>query len=288
MDDVTAITRSDSAYPPLLKEMNDPPEQIYIRGDASILSAPHILASVGSRKANSYGKQAISILLPPAVRADIVITSGLAYGVDALSHQVAVKEKKPTIAVLGGGIDDKTIYPAPHRKLAHEILEYGGAIVSEWPPGTPARPAHFLQRNRIIAGLAQATLVVQAATKSGSLVTARLALDYNREVLAVPGNINEPIAQGTNLLIQEGAIPALSPQDIAAVFKIDFSKAGSKIKNLNKEQKTILKHVSADPRHVDEISGLVQLPANQVSTLLLELELEDRVMHVGGMKYIKK
>lgn len=286
---IAQITLADTAYPPLLKQINDPPEKLYVRGNAAVLSGPHMLASVGSRKASAYGKQAIGLLLPVVVRANVVIVSGMAYGVDALSHKIAVEYHKPTIAVLGGGVDDATMYPHSHKKLAQEILEHGGAIISEWPAETPARPAHFLQRNRIIAGLTQATLVVQAATKSGSLVTAKLALDYNREVLAVPGPINEPVAQGTNWLIHEGATPAISPQDIFAALHIESSDIEEDApENLGEEQATVFTHLSKQPSHVDDITGLVKLPPQRVASLLLELELSGHAQHVGGMKYIRK
>lgn len=287
--EIVTITRSDAAYPPLLNEINDPPDTLYVRGNVDTLSAPHLLASVGSRKANAYGKQAIELLLPPAVRAGVIIVSGMAYGVDALSHKVAVGNNMPTIAVLGGGIDDATIYPRSHKRLAQEILATGGAIVSEWPAKTPARPGHFLQRNRIIAGLAKATLVAQAATKSGSLVTAKLALDYNREVLAVPGPIDEPVAQGTNWLIHEGATPAISPDDIFAALNLTAPDASQQaLAALGEDQSLVFTHLSKQPSHVDDITGLVKLPPERVASLLLELELSGHAQHVGGMKYIRK
>lgn len=288
-EEIAIITLGDAAYPPLLKQISDPPEALYIRGDAQLLSTSHMLASVGSRKASAYGKQAIDLLLPPVVRAGVIVVSGMAYGIDALSHKVAIEHSRPTVAVLGGGIDDSTIYPHSHKKLAHDILKQGGAIVSEWPEKTPARPAHFLQRNRIIAGLTQATLVVQAATKSGSLVTAKLALDYNREVLAVPGPINELIAQGTNWLIHEGATPAISPQDIFNALNMEAEETTAQAaEHLGEEHTLIFTRLSRKPSHVDDITGIVKLPPERVASLLLELELSGHAQHVGGMKYIRR
>lgn len=286
---ICKLTRRSKTYPALLKEINDPPKELYVRGNVEVLSHEYLLAVVGSRKAKPYGKQAMNLLLPPVIRAGAVIVSGMAYGIDALSHQAALEEGSPTIAVLGGSVDDASLYPRDHAALAKKILDAGGCLVSEYPPGTKAARHQFPERNRIIAGMCQAIIVVQAATKSGSLITARLALEYNRELLAVPGEITNPYSQGTNYLIHEGAIPAISPQDLLDVLKLEpLPESTLREAHLNDEQRTLLEHVSESPRHVDEISGLVKLPPHQVSALLLELELSGCVVHIGGMKYVRK
>ncbi|MBI1833655.1 MAG: DNA-protecting protein DprA [Candidatus Andersenbacteria bacterium] len=219
-EEILLLPLYSDLFPPLLKEIQDCPKQLYVRGNVNLLSHPNLLAVVGSRKAHVHSKEALDILLPPVIKAGAVIVSGLAYGVDALAHQTCVEAHSPTIAVLGGGIDDATIYPAAHRTLAIEILEAGGALVSEYPAGTGVQKYSFPRRNRIVAGLCRATLVVQAALKSGSLITARLALEYNREVLAIPGHVTDPYSAGTNYLIHEGATPVISSQDLLDILKL--------------------------------------------------------------------
>lgn len=288
-EDIRIIGITDPEFPPLLKQINDPPQQLYVRGDVELLSHEPMLAVVGSRKANAYGKLCIEKLLPPVIRAGVPIVSGMAFGIDSLSHQACVAEKRPTIAVLGTGIDDKSIYPRAHKKLADEILAHDGTLVSEYPPGTVAYKGNFPMRNRIIAGLTKATLIVQAAVKSGSLITARLATEYNRDVGVVPGPITDIVSQGTNSLLQNGAAAILSAEDLLALLDITPKKAKNKtLALLTKEQQQLVAHLSANPRHVDEISGLVQLPTQQILPLLLELELLDQIQNVGGMKYVRK
>ncbi len=218
MDDIHIIKLSDKQYPALLREINDPPSLLYARGNISLLNNHNLLAVVGSRKTGTYGKECINTLLPSICLSGVVIVSGLAYGVDSLAHTVAVDHKQPTIAVLGTGVDDKSIYPKNHLPLAKEILKYNGLLISEYKPGTSPQKYHFPKRNRIVAGISQATLIIQAAQKSGSLITARLAMEYNREVMAVPGNITDPLSYGTNDLIRDGATPILKPEDILSFF----------------------------------------------------------------------
>ncbi len=286
---IERITLQDPQYPSLLKEIKDPPQELYVRGDITCFEAPKLLAVVGSRKATAYGKQAIEKLLPPVARAGIVLVSGMAYGIDSLTHQVSVAEKMPTIAVLGTGIDDKSIYPRPNLKLAQEILEHGGLIISEFPPGTPPLKHHFPMRNRIITGLCQVTLIIQAAEKSGSLITGRLATEYNRDVAAVPGLITDLMAAGTNQLIQQGAHVILEPQDILQLFGVTVEQEKQmSFSALPSLQQTIVSHLEAEPLHIDELIVKLEKPVEEVTTLLLELEMSGHIQHVGGMKYIKK
>lgn len=285
---IETITVDDAAYPPLLRETDMPPERLYVLGAIDMLQHTHLLAVVGSRKANTYGKQCAAVLLPPLVHAGIVLVSGLAYGIDAMAHRVCTNNLLPTIAVLGSGIDEPSIYPRPHVALAKSIIKYGGALVSEYPPGTPAYQSHFPARNRIIAGLCQATLIVQASHRSGSLITARLALESNREVCAVPGPITDPLSAGTNHLIQQGALPATGAQDIIDLFDIK--------KSVNKDNKTraalsaaqthLLDKLTHEPKHVDVLTASLHLPPHAISSMLIELELQGLVHHVGGMRYV--
>ncbi len=219
-EEISFIIWNDSGYPALLREISSPPPVLYYKGRLDSDTDNH-LAVVGSRKFSAYGEKAIAALLPEIVELKINIISGLALGIDALAHQKALELKGKTWAVLGSGLDYKSIYPASNRRLAQEIIDSGGALISEFPPRTPPFKQNFPQRNRIIAGLAQATLVIEAKEKSGALITASYALEENREVLAVPGNIFSEFSAGPNKLIKLGAKTITSPEDILEVYGLD-------------------------------------------------------------------
>lgn len=286
-DDIQIIEINHPLYPPLLKQISDAPERLFVRGSLEILSAPRLLAVVGSRRARSYGKQCIERILPPAVEAGVIIVSGMAFGIDGFAHQVAVDAHKPTIAVLGTGIDDASLYPRAHRYLAADILEHGGALVSEYEPGTPAYPGNFPARNRIIAGLCTMTAVVQASIRSGSLITARLALESGRDVCAVPGAITDPLNEGTNILIQQGAHPLLTAADLLQLYNLVPEAAAPVDLELTLEQSRILTCLSPEPLHIDEIIQQSGLATETVSALITELELLGVITHNGGLNYTK-
>lgn len=299
-DTTVTITLSDSQYPNLLREIHDPPEQLFVRGNLDILTHPYLLAVVGARQANHYGQQCIDRLLTSPVKQGVILVSGLAYGIDSIAHRLSVKLAQPTIAILGSGIDDDSIYPRRHLALAQAILEHNGTVVSELPPGTPPLSGHFPRRNRIIAGLCTTTLVVQAAQRSGSLITARLALESDRDVCAVPGAINDPLAAGCNQLIQNGATPALESKDILETMKLtpvpadhlsspssDKEAAKSYNSTLTEPQRTLLHLLSSTPKHIDQIAQESDTPVTNISVTLMELELIEVVQNTGGMKYIK-
>jgi DNA processing protein len=206
---IKKITINDPLYPPLLKEINNPPKQLYYIGKfPSVNLFP--LAIVGSRQNDEYGKKVLSYLLTPEILDKTVVVSGLARGIDTESHLLA----HHTIAVLGTGLDKASFYPPENWSLCQKIVASGGLVISEYAPGTKARALHFPQRNRIIAGLSQAVLVVQAKKRSGALITARLALEGGRDVLAVPGPIFNELSLGVNRLISQGAPPITSPDDL--------------------------------------------------------------------------
>lgn len=223
-DEIKVLSLGDIAYPLLLTEIPKPPTTLYYRGNINLLTASNLLAVVGSRKTSQSGIAACNALLPSLVEQGVILVSGLAYGIDSLAHTISVKAKQPTIAVLGSGVDDASIYPKENVELAHEILKYGGLVISEYKPGTSPSANQFPARNRIIAGISPATLVIQAAQRSGSLITARLALEGGREVFAVPGPITDASCEGTNMLIRDGAIPALSSTDILSFFEQEEAK----------------------------------------------------------------
>lgn len=289
-DAIQIIMKRSRAYPPLLRHVYSPPEKLYVRGRVEVLRHPHLLAVVGSRRANLYGKQACEMLLPPLVRSGIVLVSGLAHGIDSLAHQACVENKQPTIAILGSGIDDNSIYPRTNHKLVRAIIEHGGAIVSEYPPGTAAHPGRFPVRNRIVVGLCKAVVIVQAAEKSGSLITARLALENNRDLYVVPNPITSDLSVGVNNLLKDGATPITSTRDLLQIFNlapaVSLDMQPSLI--LSTAQQKIIKHLSDEPLHIDVVVEKSALPPEQVSTMLIQLELDGHVQNVGGMKYIRK
>lgn len=288
-DDIKVISEESEYYPPLLREIHQPPEQLYIRGNLEILQHPYLLAVVGSRRANYYGKRCVEKLLPPVIEAGVIIVSGLALGIDAMAHRACVDLSQPTIAVLGSGVDDHSMYPKSHISLVHKILECGGTVISEYEPGTPAYLGHFPARNRIIAGLSHAVLIVQAADRSGSLITARLALEANRELVAVPGGITDPLAVGTNRLIHAGATPILEPQHLLDIFNMTLEPVSdSRPQPSTPEQLTILEHLSDTAQHIENLIEETKLSSAILSANLVELELAGYVEHIGGMQYIKK
>lgn len=210
---IKAITIKDPEYPKLLKETFNPPTNMYVRGNYKILNKPGI-AIVGTRKNTAYGERATDNIAGELAKSGFVIISGLALGIDTIAHKSALKNNGVTIAVLGSSIDGQSIYPKENLKLAEEIIASGGAVISEYPSPTPPTKYTFPQRNRIVSGLSEATLVIEAPERSGALITARYALEQNREVFAVPGDIFSENSIGTNNLIKQGAKPITSAKEI--------------------------------------------------------------------------
>lgn len=287
MAEIREITYDSELYPALLREISAPPAKLFVRGSVELLHCPGMLAVVGSRKASAYGRAAVDRLLPPLIRAGVVIVSGLAYGIDSLAHRAVVELKQPTIAVLGSGVDDASIYPRTHISLARDILKYNGAVISEYPSGTPAYQSNFPARNRIISGLTAATLLVQAAEHSGSLITARQALEANRDVGVVPGAITDPLSAGTNRLLREGAAPVLDSEDLFDLLGLSApSRQNSTPQDLSPDQAAVFSHLSAEPLSADELAGCCQLSAAAVAVTLTELELAGIAAQTAGMKYV--
>lgn len=283
------LTINDGAYPLQLKEIASAPPVLYIRGEKNILANKSI-AIVGSRKFTEYGRRVTENLTRDLVRAGLTIVSGLALGIDGIAHQAALGADGATLAVLGTGIDDETIYPREHFNLAKRILENGGALITEQPPHTPSLKQNFPARNRIMAGLALGTLVVEAAESSGSLITAGFALEQNREVFAVPGDIFSPQSEGANLLLKRGAKLVSSAADILEELNISRAQSALALKIYEPktdEEKTIWKILSNDPLHVDKISKAARLDTSTVSSVLGMMEIENAVRDVGGKNYIR-
>ncbi|WP_448212303.1 DNA-processing protein DprA [Colwellia sp. MEBiC06753] len=275
-----------SRYPKLVAELYDPPLVLWVKGDSSLLNEPQI-AMVGSRAASYSGREFARQLAFELSQA-LVITSGMALGIDAACHQGALAASGKTIAVVGTGID--TVYPSRHKQLAKSIVDKGGLIVSEFMPGTVAKPGHFPRRNRIISGLSLGTVVVEAEIKSGSLVTARCALEQDREVFAVPGSPLNPMAIGCNELIKQGAKLINSAADIMEelnFFPVSNStaKEDEKIEKSDKQgllNDSLLASVGYEITPVDMVVSRSKLPTDEVLTRLTMLELRGLVSAVPG------
>jgi DNA processing protein len=282
------LTLNDAGYPTLLKEIYDPPPVLFVRGNPELLSLPQI-AIVGSRNPSTSGLEIAFNFAKTLSHCGFVITSGLALGIDAASHQGALKAKGYTIAVAGTGLD--RVYPARHKDLATEIVNTG-AIISEFPPGTLAKANHFPRRNRIISGLSQGLLVVEAAKQSGSLITARMALEQNREVFAIPGSIYNPLARGCNALIREGAKLVETTQDILD----ELNQYNQQDENfipltmqstLDLEQQTLLNLVMFSPTSIDTLVENSNESVEVISSMLLILELQGYIEATPGGCYIR-
>lgn len=288
---------TDPDYPALLRAIPRPPPLLYVTGRAELLGEPQ-LAVVGSRNASGAGLKTAGMFARAFAESGLVVTSGLALGIDAAAHEAALAAAAPTIAVLGTGAD--IVYPARHRALAHRIAE-AGALVTEFPLGTGARPEQFPQRNRIISGLATGVLVVEAAARSGSLGTARHALEQGREVFAIPGSIHNPLARGCHALIREGAtlvehtghvfeqIGPLVGLSLAAVGPASPGPDAVRPpgEDLTAQQQLVLDCFDYGPASVDGLVGRARLTAPEVSSILLILELKGLVATQPGGVYCR-
>lgn len=282
------VTIFDKDYPPLLKEAHDAPVVLYVRGSLESLAKPSI-AIVGSRKYSNYGKNSCLRLARDLAESGVIIVSGLALGIDTIAHQAAVESGTPTIGVLGCGLGQ--VYPSSNFLLAKKMIDCGGAIVSEFPPGTQPMKYNFPQRNRIIAGLSLGTLVIEAAEKSGALITAYGALEYNREVFAVPGNIDSVNSVGTNVLIQNGAKLVLKVKDILDELNIEAKTIEQKNRLLMPEtndEKKICEILNLGEKLVDDIINESGLNVVAVNTTLTMLEMKGLVLNLGGGRYKRK
>ncbi len=289
--DRALITLDDLRYPPLLRQIADPPAALFVLGNPACLRDPQ-LAIVGSRSPTRGGAETAQAFARHLVECGLTITSGLARGIDGAAHRGALEGGGATVAVLGTGPD--RVYPAAHRDLAHEIAARG-ALVTEFPPGTPPLGGHFPRRNRIISGLALGTLVVEAATQSGSLITARLAIEQGREAFAVPGSIHNPLARGCHALIRDGAKLVETATDIleelgplAGVGDLPRHAAAAPATSepeLDADYSRLLECLGFDPLPVDVLVQRSGLTADCVSSMLLVLELRGLISSVAGGRY---
>lgn len=273
-------------YPLLLKEIPLPPPLLYCKGTLPEANAVY-LAVVGTRKTTQYGRLVVERLLPPLVNSGLVVVSGLAFGIDEISHKVSVTHNMPTVAVLGSGLDDSSFYPKDHALLAKQIIDAGGALLSEYPPGTPAFKQNFVARNRIISGMSLGTLIVECSQNSGSLITAHHALDQNRPLYAVPGPIYSESSSGPNNLLKQGAIPVTCAEDILADLNITTESKATLPLPTNEKESKILKCLMGPPKTIDEIIVETALTSSEVSTTLVFLELRGHIKSIGSGQYTK-
>lgn len=275
LDGCEMVALEDAAYPPLLKEISDPPLVLYVQGRVAILQDPQ-LGMVGTRHPGPHGAATARAFARAFTESGLLVTSGMALGIDAACHQGALDVSGQTVAVWGTGLDN--CYPKRHRALAQAIVDHGGALVSELPPGSGPQPGQFSKRNRIISGLSLGTLVVEASLNSGSLITARLALEQNREVFAMPGSIHNPQARGCHRLLREGATLVETVQDVLDVLKVPLRAAiaSSAAPDAGSDH-PLWSWLSHEPVSADWLSQQSGMAIPQVLQGLLELELEDRV-----------
>jgi DNA processing protein len=280
----------DEDYPELLKKIPYPPLLLFVNGTIKSDCSKNI-SIVGTRKNTQYGKFVTEQFVEYFVKNDIIIISGLAYGIDSIAHRTTLKNDGITYAVVASGLDE--INPQLSRKLSDEIVANGGAIITEYRCGTKSLQGYFPQRNRIISGLPNATIVIESAKKGGALITANFAFDQNRELYAVPGNINSERSKGTNLLIKNlKAQPAISPElileDLGILSVNNLGKKQNKklvFKNINQE--LVYNSIDSQPIHIDEIVQTINIDISELLVILLELEFDGFIKQLPGKYYIK-
>ncbi len=286
---VSVLTFEDEKYPKLLKEIYAPPMILYYKGTLSPEQDEFSLGVVGTRKFSNYGGQVTPAIVRDLASQGLVIVSGLALGIDSMAHEATLETGGRTIAVLGGGLDRANVYPSFNRYLSDKIVDSGGLLVSEYPLGTqPLRP-FFPQRNRIISGLSLGILVIEAPEDSGALLTARFALEQNREVFAVPGSIYSENSLGTNNLIKMGAKLATSALDILEALDLNLVKDFVETKKIvpdSREEAEVLKFLSHEPIQIDELVRQTKLDTATINSTLTLMEMKGRVRNLGGMQYV--
>jgi DNA processing protein len=282
---IQVLTWDDNDYPAHLKEIDQPPPVLYLRGDVTAEDS-WAVGIVGTRAVTPYGRQVTEELATVLAQNGVTVVSGLARGVDAIAHTAALKAGGRTLAVLGSGVD--RIYPPEHRSMAEKISLQGG-VISDYAPGTPPESANFPPRNRIISGLSMAVVVVEAGDTSGALITAEFAVDQGRDVFAVPGSVYAPQSKGSNRLIANGARILLQPTDVLEALDLTRNVERREIRRAVPSDATeaaLLDFLSAEPAHVDDIRAHLGLPIEKISSALTMMELKGMVRQVGGMNYV--
>ena len=282
---IRVLIWEDPEYPPLLKEIDQPPPVLYVRGEI-LPEDQWAVAVVGTRRVTAYGRQVTEEIAAFLAHNGITVVSGLARGTDAIAHQNALKHGGRTIAVRGSGV--ARISPPEHTRLAEEIITRG-AVISDYPPGTPPESTNFPPRNRIVSGLSRATIVVEAGETSGALITAAFAANQGRDVLSVPGSIYAVQSKGTNRLIYNGARPLLNMSDILDVLQLERRQAQQAVRKVipgDAVEAKLVSLLSEEPKHVDELCVESGLPVSEVTATLTLMELKGLARQVGGMNYV--
>jgi DNA processing protein len=274
-----SVSRGREGYPPLLAELHDPPARLHLRGGPPDILAQPAVAVVGARSCSAYGAQVARELAQSLAASGVVVVSGLARGIDAEAHRGALAAGGLTVAVLGCGIDRD--YPRAHAELARRIADQG-LVVSEYPPGVEPSPWRFPARNRIIAGLARAAVVVEARERSGALITADFALELGREVFAVPGEITSALSVGTNDLLRQGATPLLSADDVLASLGLEPLPQVVP-EGLSAEARAVLERLSDGARTLDELARATEIDTAAIAAVLTELELAGLIAVADGV-----
>lgn len=277
---------NDADYPELLRQISQPPVLLYYRGN--LPNANSIcLAVVGTRTMTSYGQLACKHIVTTLAKSGLIIVSGLAYGIDAISHKIALDNKTKTIAIVASGVDEASLYPKEHALLAEEIINSGGAIISEYPIGRPALKQNFVARNRIIAGLCIGTLVVECSVKSGARITATHTLDQNRNLYVVPGPIFSKESEGPNELLKLGAKPVTKSEDILEDLNIKVKTEINQINiELTTQEQKIVSSLGFEPVGLDELIRTSGLPASEVNATLTFLEIKGVIKNLGNNQYV--
>jgi DNA processing protein len=287
-ENIKIISLENKNYPKLLKEIYDPPYLLYYKGNIK-KDFSYSVAIVGTRKYSSYGEQVAEKLAFELSKNNITIVSGLALGIDTIAHKTCLRANGNTIAVLGSGLDNKNIYPGSNKNLVNNIILNNGCIISEFAPGTPPLRHNFPQRNRIIAGLSLGVIVVEAKKRSGALITANHALEQNREVFAVPGNIFSENSKGPNNLLKMGARLVSESDDVLETLNltkaIEFTN-NKKIIGETKEEEIIISFLSHEPMFTDELIRKTKLDASKISSTLTIMEMKGMIKNIGGAQYI--
>lgn len=282
---VSLLTWNSTNYPACLREIPNSPPVLYQQGNLLVEDRLGV-AVVGTRRLTSYGRSVTRDLVLGLVQNGVTIVSGLARGIDAVAHKTALDAGGRTIAVLGSGLD--CVYPAENRPLAQQIIQQG-VLLSEYGLGVQPEAKNFPPRNRIITGLSLGVIVVEAGEESGALISAQFALEQNREVFAVPGNINSPVSKGTNRLIQQGAKLVTGIDDVLEELSLRVVAEQTAVQLAlpeTAEEAALLSHLSGQPIHIDDLSRAAGLPSSMVSSTLTLMELKGMVRQVGGMNYV--
>ena len=280
---INHISPQENKFAQIITTIAVVPEKLYYIGELPTERRPTV-AIVGTRKPTTYGKEVSQQLATDLARRGVVIVSGMALGVDAIAHRAALDAGGTTIAVLGNGLPELT--PSTNRELGERIIANGGAIISEYEPHTPAYPAHFLERNRIVSGLSDAILITEAAARSGTLNTASHALEQGREVFVVPGNITSPLSAGCNALLRQGATPVTSAQDILEVIAPQLLQPQTQLAlGDNPLQTAIIQQLQAGIRDGDELQRLTAASAGAFSTELTMMEINGLIRSLGGNQW---